>query len=332
MGHHLTPPADVAAWLADQRARGALPAGFLLWWHHLNDAMADLSDSVADSCSNNNPAGTMGMAVCEAAQMTDYSTRHLRRLAETGQIRAWQPGGPGSNWRIDIASVREYQAGGSKDHPMMDLLGVLACAERGDYTMPDDLMDAYARYETAKGAQAAKLAAELRLAVNGRREQLIAEHIAPSLDNLMVEIADVVTTLGVYAHTDSPPPDLLTAPENVRHAYLAFDPLVNAYRNIRAGWRALRVPGDCVDPLGLDSPAAEIRDVNAHIPQWQASHVGRAYWPWGHGDRLKLAWAITNSITLWTPTAQQQSDAWRGEWEKVHGDAYKRSPAPIHNN
>lgn len=330
MARHLTPPPDVAAWLADQRARGTLPAGFLPWWHRLT---ADMPESTAGNRAPSRTRETVGMKVREVAQLTGYSCRWLRNLAEAGHIRAWQPGGIGTGWRIDIASVWDYHAGGRREQHMdMDVIGVLACADRGDYTMPADLMDAYTRHKTAKGAQAEKIAAEIRQTAYGHVNQLITEHISTSLDRLMTEVAETVNTLGTYAHLDAPPPDLLAAPENVRQAYLAFDPLVNAYRNIRAGWKALRTPGDCIDPLGLDSPAAEILDIHQHIPQWQASHVGRGYWPWGHGDRLKLAWAITNGITLWTPTAQQQSDAWRTAWENVHGTAHRRNPTTMHNN
>jgi hypothetical protein len=215
---------------------------------------------------------------------------------------------------------------------VMDLTGVLACADRGDYTMPAHLLDAYRAWQALpKGKEREQAAAAIRRDAP-HADQLIADHITPSLNALMAEVADTVTTLGSYAHTDQPPPELLTADEPVRQAWLAFDPLVTRYRNIRAGWKALRA-GGTIDPLGLDSPIAEIVDVDQHCPGWENAHAGRGFWPWGFGDRLKLAWAVTHHVTLWTPTRQQHDDAWRTRWDAIHGSTGRaRNPESIYNH
>ncbi|WP_420847094.1 helix-turn-helix domain-containing protein [Nonomuraea basaltis] len=45
----------------------------------------------------------------QVARQMGISAQWLRRLAETGRVRAWQAG-PGCRWRVDEESVRDYMA------------------------------------------------------------------------------------------------------------------------------------------------------------------------------------------------------------------------------
>ncbi|TMR95588.1 hypothetical protein [Nonomuraea basaltis] len=216
---------------------------------------------------------------------------------------------------------------------------LLGGATRGDYTVPAHLLDLYTEIQELAGTpagpgtglsyndrnrKAVELADEIGRGFAYNNAQLLADHIQPALDKLTDQAKPVVKLLGRYAHEPNPTVDLLVEADDVRHAYIQLGDIAIQYGNIRAGWRILRQPDgqDTIDPHGLLSPLAEFKDLPDAYPDWWNAANQRGTWPWIGGDRGKLAWAIANDVTLWAPSAQQQTH----EWETHRGTTHKLNP------
>lgn len=142
-------------------------------------------------------------------------------------------------------------------------------------------------------------------------EDLIRDALQPHFNRLVTQFRADVELLG--ERVAGPEIDLLTASEDERLAYVRLSNFASPYMTYRATWTALRTAGQAVaitnDPLGLDSPLAEVANLPDLLPNWR--DFGSGVGPWAGGElHIKLAWIVSHGGVLWVPTAQEQNEAW----------------------
>lgn len=207
------------------------------------------------------------------------------------------------------------------------VVGIITGAREGVHTLPQQILDDYADIEKIAAQHADKwgrvsdkaaartldqLGDRIGAALAyGNRDQVIREHLAPALDELLDEFRATAAAAGNFAHHDGPTLDMLTAPEAARHAYVRLHETYPKYGRLRASWQTLH-RGDVDDPLGDRSPLAEIENIDTVVPDWHAAYYHRTPWPWpSQVFHVRLAWLLDHGAHIWLPTPDQHNQAWR---------------------
>lgn len=220
-------------------------------------------------------------------------------------------------------------------------------ADRGDYTMPAEIAEAWAevlrladstppdfgakRSQTAfadwrneRDTAMVKVAEQAVRYVHGNAGALISQYLAPALDTQVKEFTEAVAACGRFALEPDPTMELLDQSPEVRDAYHHITLAVSVYATIRIAWRALRSidlgPAD-TDPRGVHSPLAEVRNIPQLDPNWQTSITSserfgamdrRPVSPFPAGPpHVRLAAMIRAGAELWLPNAAEQAEAWQ---------------------
>jgi hypothetical protein len=198
----------------------------------------------------------------------------------------------------------------------LDQLGIttlVGCARRGDLTMPTSLTTAYDNFDSVSSSSPNDTAA-LTTAANAvvaaykalDRDGLITGNVQPALASTLSAFTTDVQTIGAYAFTTDVPVGVVSASSTVQQAYVRVYNFGPRYASIRACWRVLVSTAPVLDPLGIDSPLAEVQNLPAVAPNWFTAAGGGDDWPWKSSVlRIKLAWLVTNGGQLWCPTVSQ---------------------------
>ncbi|XKK63922.1 hypothetical protein HFP71_16885 [Streptomyces sp. ARC32] len=211
-------------------------------------------------------------------------------------------------------------------------------ARAGHYTMPEEMLTGYdqlqqlltdGRRTTSWGRKEwastdlEREAEDLARHVSGmahryNAHKLIAEHLEPSLTARLDRFRTVRQTAGRHATAATPSLDMLAEPDDVRAAILELHTATQWYGGLRSAWSRLRgdsepESGRGSDPMGKQSPLAEVRNINVVVPNWrQLAHIAGATWPWGSGwIHLKLGWLLDHGAEVWLPTEDQQDAEYR---------------------
>jgi hypothetical protein len=207
-------------------------------------------------------------------------------------------------------------------HPMLNDMGItnlVMSARRGEFTIPDELDEAYQDFETFMTTRPRQADVDARVGEVfrtfnrlGGAKSFIENHLQPAFETFMTGFRADVAHLGKYVTEISVPLAMLHEPEETRDAYVRFASAYPLYGNLRAAWKDMRKrDGHSNEPLGADSPLAEVRNLPDLVANWEACHNGRAQWPWGANvPHVKLAWLVNNGGQLWMPTAEEQSANW----------------------
>lgn len=214
------------------------------------------------------------------------------------------------------------------------ITALLASAARGVHTLPDGIADNYAklqevlddnsdRFGNLQGWQAEKAAAELMQKIyssvaGGLADAVIRDHLRPALDRYLDNFRANMETAGQYA-VSTDVGALLSQPDDVRQAHINLVDSYADYHALRAAWEICRKrnAGDMsgtgtIDPDGLRSTLAEIRNIGDIFPDWHYAYAGRKPWPWnGTAHHVRLHWLLTNGAELWLPTGQEQNEVWQ---------------------
>lgn len=211
----------------------------------------------------------------------------------------------------------------------MGIANLVACAQRGDYTMPDELVDAYTKAydendttpDLRNAREVTRLVAEtVRIFNSFGRERLILDHIQPSMTELIEGVRKDVELLGRYTEELTVPIGLLSEPEELREAYIRFANFYPRFHGIRSAWAILRgrVAGDPYGNHHMDTghPLAEIKNLPDIVANWEECHSGaikfhgRAAYPWPASPPQRMAWILNHGGIIWCPTAPEQRDNW----------------------
>ncbi|GGV34356.1 hypothetical protein GCM10010293_36810 [Streptomyces griseoflavus] len=209
-------------------------------------------------------------------------------------------------------------------------------ARAGHYTMPAEMLAGYDQLQqlleegkettnwgrtqwadTAKEREAEALARHLSgMASNYAAPRLITEHLQPALAERLDRFRTVRQVAGKYAHSNGASLDMLAEPDDVRAAILELHTATQWYGSLRDAWSELRGDVEYVynrdritDPLGKQSPLAEVRNIAVVAPNWrELAHIAGAVWPWGSDvTHLKLGWLLDHGAEVWLPTEDQQT-------------------------
>lgn len=200
------------------------------------------------------------------------------------------------------------------------ITNLVGAARRGDYTIPSELAEAYGDLETfvtekrPRYDELAARAGDVFRVFNrtGGARSIITNHLQPAFNTFLAGFRADVELLGAYVQDITVPLPMLSESDEMRAAYIRFVSSHPPYATIRAAWAAMRkMDGHSSEPLGADSPLAEVRNMPDLVADWEACHHGRTQWPWGvNVHHIKLAWLVNNGGHLWLPTAEEQSANW----------------------
>ncbi|MFM9790152.1 hypothetical protein [Streptomyces turgidiscabies] len=207
---------------------------------------------------------------------------------------------------------------------------LLGAANNGVHTVPDGISDPYAqlmdfieehadrynRIDNPKDERTvARMLQQLGAATAfGNAEAIIIEHLQPALDRFLVELRDTITAAGKYAalgYQDGS--GLLTETDEVRHAYIKLTELYPKYGALRASWQHLRGKNsDSIDPMGLNSPLAEVANLPDIVDNWVLAAAGRTPWPWpATVFHVRMNWLLSHGARIWLPTRIEQDQVWQ---------------------
>jgi hypothetical protein len=199
---------------------------------------------------------------------------------------------------------------------------LISCAKAGAVTMPDTFVQLYdelfeagqerPRDENKLNTIYAALMKAFGAAGGG--EGLIRDHVQPALADYLATFTDDIAVLGKYVNEVTVPLEVIGESEKVRTTYLRWVASHPRYYTIRAVWKVLASKsGGCIDPLGIESPFAEVRNLDQLVADWERAIHGRAQWPWtANAHWVRLAWIIQNGGHVWAPTIAELNDAARG--------------------
>ncbi|MGW6141599.1 hypothetical protein [Streptomyces sp. NPDC055140] len=208
------------------------------------------------------------------------------------------------------------------------ITSLITSARNGLHSLPDGMDDDYTQLaalvaeavnhrgivvDNKAKAEAEKLSDKLMAyKAWGNGPVFITEHLKPALDAFLDELRADIKTAGRFAAQPAATIDMLDQPEDVRSAILRLHACYPKYGALRASWANIRRDGDTVDPLGPNSPLAEVANLPDLAPDWQAAYFGRAPWPWPSTvPHVRLGWLLANGGQLWLPTAAEQDATWR---------------------
>lgn len=200
----------------------------------------------------------------------------------------------------------------------------------GYHTLPDGMVDDYTELEeyiaehTDKWGStdqvdvmrtAQKMADKVSgYVAYGGATAVLVEHLQPSMERLLKDVRADIKAAGRHAFATGATMDMLTEPDDVRAAIVRLSNLHPRYSALRRSWEILRRPrsDDTIDPLGLNSPLAEVANLPDIFSDWEKATHGRAPWPW-HATTIsvKLAWLLDNGGEVWLPTAIEQNNVWK---------------------
>ncbi|WP_405524596.1 hypothetical protein OG426_16100 [Streptomyces canus] len=208
---------------------------------------------------------------------------------------------------------------------------LLGAANNGVHTLPDGLTDVHTQLldyieehadhrnridqpkeERAIGRMLQQLGGATAF---GNAEDIIIDHLQPSLDRFLIEFRETADAAGKYAQLGyQDGSGLLTETDDVRKAYIKLTELFPKYSALRASWLHLRpkATGDTIDPMGLNSPLAEVANLPDLVPNWQMAAAHRAPWPWpANVFHVRMGWLLDHDAHIWLPTRQEQDQVWQ---------------------
>lgn len=207
---------------------------------------------------------------------------------------------------------------------------LVEAARRGSHTLPQSMLDDYAELEAlaaehadrrgqvsdaAAIKQADKLTERLLAAKAwGNATTLLVDHVQPALDTFLAQLAADLKTAGRHADQPGATVDMLDEPDDVRAAIIRLHGALVPYGHLRASWQILRrVPAiEVHDPMGLNSPLAEVGNLPDIVPDWEAAYHGRKPWPWPSTVfHIRMKWLLSHGAVVWLPTEAEHEDAWR---------------------
>ncbi|MFD5673679.1 hypothetical protein [Streptomyces sp. NPDC127040] len=215
-----------------------------------------------------------------------------------------------------------------EDMKQHGIAGLVTAAREGVHTLPQEIIDDYAALEAIEAehtdrhgrisdpqaVQAADRLAERlgRAKAWGNANALLVGHVQPALTAFLADLAADLKTAGRHAVQPGATIDMLTEPDDVRAAIVRLHSAITVYGRLRASWEILRRGTQTTDPLGLNSPLAEIGNLPDLVPDWQPAYYGRAPWPWQSTVfHVRMGWLLANGAHIWLPTPAEQEAAWR---------------------
>ncbi|MEU8528516.1 hypothetical protein AB0C77_23455 [Streptomyces sp. NPDC048629] len=207
---------------------------------------------------------------------------------------------------------------------------LVEAARRGDHTLPQQMLDDYTAIEALAAEhtdrfgkvtdqavlkQADTLTERLLAAKAwGNAAVLLVDHVQPAMDAFLAQLTADLKTAGRHADQPGVTVDMLDESDDVRAAIVRLHGALVPYGHLRASWEILRrVPtGALHDQLGLRSPLAEVGNLPAIVPDWDAAFHGRKPWPWPSAVfHVRMKWLLSHGAVVWVPTEAEHEDAWR---------------------
>lgn len=207
---------------------------------------------------------------------------------------------------------------------------LVGAARAGYHTLPDGMADEYAAIDqlvagsTDQWQRPNLNPAQLRevtgradklmgAVMYGQAEKILTEHLQPALTQLLDQVRADRATVGHYANEAAVSPPMLEESDDVRAAIVRLHSLVPAYGALRSSWEICRRRSFTAtrDPLGTNSPIAEVANMPELFADWEPATHGRTPWPWSAPVlHIKLGWLLDNDARIWLPTADQQTQAY----------------------